>query len=78
MTNLNLTKKKGLFEDWSFPEIRVIWVNQMQLFMGSTDLEVTMCMVKPYGEGLPKIRGLKQGDSQFQPNFFGNVPTHGL
>jgi hypothetical protein len=28
--------------------------------------------------GLPKIRGLKQGDSQIQPNIFGNILTHGL
>jgi hypothetical protein len=46
MTNLK-KKLKDYFEDWSFWEIRVIWVNQMQLFMSSTDLAVTMCVVKP-------------------------------
>ncbi len=48
----------------------------MQLFMGSTNLEVTM-YGKALGWGPSQVKGLRQGDSQIQPNIFGNVPTHG-
>jgi hypothetical protein len=35
---------------------------------------MSRCWVKPQGEGIPKTRGLRAGNSQVPTSHFGNIP----